>query len=104
MNVRLNYNETKKGHMNVGMMLYISDIDECAELPNVCKGGECRNTFGSFTCTCATGYVLDETKQSCVGNHCYDVFVFNKFRRGNFIGKLNLLFYYLSMLLCKWLY
>ena len=33
-----------------------SDIDECAS-GNACEnGGQCVNTPGSFTCTCADGY------------------------------------------------
>ena len=41
------------------------DINEC--LVNPCDGGRCKNTFGSFMCTCDNGYVVDETGLKCVG-------------------------------------
>lgn len=37
------------------------------ELPGICKGGDCKNTFGSYACTCRPGYKLDESRQTCVG-------------------------------------
>ena len=45
----------------------LEDIDECVEVPNICQGGECQNTFGSFICICPTGYTLDEDQRKCVG-------------------------------------
>ena len=48
-----------------------SDIDECLEVPNICKGGQCKNTFGSYLCECPPGYKLDADKQTCVGNVTY---------------------------------
>ena len=43
------------------------DVNECAELVGVCRGGVCKNTFGGFTCTCPPGYQLDRTKHVCAG-------------------------------------
>ena len=43
----------------------MEDIDECTELPGACEGGNCKNTFGSFTCECPKGYVLDDTGLKC---------------------------------------
>jgi len=43
------------------------DIDECAELSDVCHGGECKNTFGSFVCVCPAGHHLDVRRRMCVG-------------------------------------
>ena len=45
----------------------LEDIDECVELPNVCQGGVCRNTFGSFVCVCPQGYMFEHASVSCVG-------------------------------------
>ncbi|XP_026325907.1 fibrillin-2-like isoform X2 [Hyposmocoma kahamanoa] len=43
-----------------------NDLDECQVRPDVCRGGRCINTDGSFRCECNDGYTLDETKLSCV--------------------------------------
>ncbi|XP_050313522.1 fibrillin-2-like [Anthonomus grandis grandis] len=49
-----------------------SDLNECELMPNVCEGGECVNTDGSFRCDCANGYTLDETGKKCVDeNECF---------------------------------
>ncbi|CAI9740245.1 fibrillin-2-like, isoform X2 [Octopus vulgaris] len=44
----------------------LEDIDECAEIQNVCQGGECQNSFGSFFCKCNSGYALDSTLHTCI--------------------------------------
>lgn len=56
------------GRMDTG-----SDLDECELMPNVCEGGECVNTDGSFRCDCSTGFTLDPTGKKCVDeNECYN--------------------------------
>lgn len=51
------------------MFFFSPDIDECSEQPNdVCRNGVCKNTYGSFSCDCALGYILDDTKKNCRGD------------------------------------
>ncbi|XP_064619862.1 fibrillin-2-like isoform X2 [Lineus longissimus] len=47
------------------LTIILEDIDECAEFPNLCAGGTCRNSFGSFTCICPPGYSLDTATYAC---------------------------------------
>ncbi|KAL5004007.1 hypothetical protein ScPMuIL_017463 [Solemya velum] len=48
------------------LTLILEDIDECEELPDICMHGQCRNTFGSYQCTCPDGYTLDADGHECV--------------------------------------
>lgn len=59
------------------------DLNECALIPNLCQGGECINTDGSFRCECTSGYVLDATGQRCIGKtfHFFKISTRFVFRR-----------------------
>jgi len=43
----------------------LKDIDECVQLPGLCKGGQCLNLFGSYVCQCPEGYELNEVTRAC---------------------------------------
>lgn len=48
---------------------FLTDIDECQELPGLCQGGDCGNMFGSFQCTCPPGYRLNGDTRTCEGEY-----------------------------------
>lgn len=44
------------------------DADECAMFgQEVCKGGYCKDTTGSYECYCKTGQYYDPVKLECKG-------------------------------------
>ena len=53
-------------HKHLLLLLYHTDIDECAESP--CDQ-ECSNSDGGFECVCEEGYVLDTDERSCLGSY-----------------------------------
>ena len=42
------------------------DIDECLSLDNICNGGQCHNTQGSFSCVCNGGLMMGPDATSCL--------------------------------------
>lgn len=60
------------------------DIDECKN-EGVCKGGNCKNTFGSFTCDCPKGFKLHpENPYICIGEF-YSGNFFSTFKSLHFV-------------------
>lgn len=49
----------------------VPDINECTVFPDICINGKCRNTIGSFVCTCNPGYASDEFGVNCTGRWLY---------------------------------
>ncbi|VDI06848.1 Hypothetical predicted protein, partial [Mytilus galloprovincialis] len=50
------------------------DINECELFPDICVGGFCTNTRGSFRCSCPPGLSLDSSGRNCVDTRqssCY---------------------------------
>ena len=37
----------------------LEDINECGDMKSLCDNGRCSNTFGSFMCTCRSGFKLN---------------------------------------------
>jgi len=58
--------------LHTAVLLVITDIDECSQGLARCNHG-CRNTVGSFICTCHVGYHLHhDSPLLCVGMfYCY---------------------------------
>jgi hypothetical protein len=44
------------------------DINECETLRPNCGGGKCVNLAGNYSCSCYTGYKLNEKKLICEGS------------------------------------
>ncbi|XP_059085513.1 fibrillin-2-like [Tigriopus californicus] len=46
------------------------DINECEAIPDLCTGGQCTNTEGSFQCECPEGMVMDDNHQCSDQDEC----------------------------------
>lgn len=53
--------------MGVGHGDHGEDLNECALMSDICRGGDCINTDGSFRCECPIGFVLDLSGTKCIG-------------------------------------
>lgn len=56
-----------RGEVSSQLFVFPTDINECQELPGLCQGGACINTFGSFQCECPRGYTLNTDTRVCEG-------------------------------------
>ena len=45
------------------------DVNECDLDSNLCQNGICRNTEGSYTCDCDSGFEVSYDGKSCIGNN-----------------------------------
>lgn len=57
-----------KASFKLSIIIYVSDIDECQTQPNICTGGTCENSPGSYICHCPPGHILSPDGRSCRGN------------------------------------
>ena len=50
------------------LILFLSDIDECGEDPNLCgENSVCVNIIGRYLCMCVKGF--DRVEDSCQGSY-----------------------------------
>lgn len=55
------------GEMGASLSSPLTDIDECLRTP--CQQ-RCRNSIGSYQCSCRAGFHLHSNRHSCIGELC----------------------------------
>ena len=68
-----NFSTIGQDIFTLSFVVYYSDVDECADDSHNCvDDATCKNTVGSFNCTCDVGMVGDGSKNGtkCAGE-CY---------------------------------
>lgn len=75
------------------LILLILDLNECNESPKPCNF-ICKNTEGSFQCSCPKGYILQEDGRSCKGNkqaiYCRNLMFHGQILIQEHLNKVNL--------------
>ena len=56
------------------ILINIADIEECQVEPAICEPRLCRNTVGSYECTCPNGFTWDG--MDCEGIYIHTVIIF----------------------------
>jgi len=51
------------------VLTYLSDIDECRSVPDVCANGHCINNPGSYVCECVAGFRPSLDRTRCIGEY-----------------------------------
>ena len=65
--IHTNVIESSIDEITKQFQVVLEDINECAEMDNICENGRCANTFGSFACNCNPGFTHDNSRTSCIG-------------------------------------
>lgn len=47
--------------------VFLLDIDECEETPDICDGGQCTNIPGEYRCLCYDGFMASMDMRTCIG-------------------------------------
>lgn len=55
----------------------VSDLNECATKPGICRNGRCENTVGSYRCKCDQGFVANPTQTECIGRFFHHALLFH---------------------------
>lgn len=48
-------------------LIFVSDRNECLEIPNVCSHGLCVDLQGSYQCICHNGFKASQDQTMCMG-------------------------------------
>lgn len=58
-------NKSHRSTNHIYDFLCATDINECAQNPNICINGGCENLMGTYRCICDNGYEVDATGKIC---------------------------------------